>query len=124
MYKTQIACIIIILYIGIFYFSSERKTVAGKRFGMLLVTSVIQLIFDICSIYTVNHLETVSPILNRFIHLMFMGLMLLLFVIGYKYLEAMIEEERGKSIYRVKSIYVPLLVGILYDCRKSECKAG
>ncbi len=116
MYKTQIACIIIILFIAVFNFASEKKTVAAKRFSRLLETSVIQLLFDICSVYTVNHLEQIPPLLNRVVHCFYMGFMLLLFVIGYKYLEAMIEEAKGEKIYRVKSIVIPFIAGVLGLC--------
>lgn len=54
------------------------------------------------SVYTVNHLETVSELTNRIIHNLYMGLMLILFYYSYKYLEIVIEEEIGD---RIKKIY-------------------
>ena len=71
MYKSQIVCIIIILFIVAFYFYSERKTAAAKWFSWLLGTAVVQLLFDICSVYTVNHLEEVAPWINRVVHICF-----------------------------------------------------
>ena len=110
MYKSQIVCIIIILFIAAFYFYSERKTASAKWFSALLITAVVQLLFDIGSVYTVNHLDTVSPFLNRMVHCFFMSLMLVLFLIAYKYLEALIEEEKGERIYRIKFIAVPVVI--------------
>ena len=81
MYKSQIVCIIIILFIAAFYFYSERKTASAKWFSWLLITAVVQLLSDIASVYTVNHLETVSPFLNRMVHFFFMGLMLVLLLL-------------------------------------------
>ena len=49
MYKSQIICIIIILFIAAFYFYSERKTASAKWFSLLLITGVVQLLFDIGS---------------------------------------------------------------------------
>ena len=111
MYKTQIACAIFILFIGILYFrSAENKTKSSRNFIALLVCSFIQLIFDVLSVYTVNHLETVSPILNRIIHIVFLGLLQALFYIGYLYLETIIEEEIGKSIGKYRYTVIPLLL--------------
>ena len=117
MYKSQIICIIIILFIAAFYFYSERRRTASARwFAALLITSVTQLVFDICSVYTVNHLETVSPFVNRAVHCLYMGFMLFLFFIGYKYFEAMIEEEKGERIYRSKFVLVLFIVAVFSVC--------
>ncbi len=111
MYKTQIACAILIFFIGVFYFStSGHKKRSSKWFSTLLVCSFLQLLFDVISVYTVNHLETVSPVLNRVVHIFYMGLMLSLFYIAYKYLETMIEEEISKSIKRYNFTIIPLLI--------------
>ena len=99
MYKTQIACAIIIFFIGILYFTSTgKKARSSKSFVILLVCSFTQLIFDAITVYTVNHLDTVSPILNRVVHIIFLGLLETLFYLAYRYLEIMIEEEIGKQI--------------------------
>ena len=75
MYKTQIACAIIILYIGILYFrSGSKEKKSSKWFVAILICSFFQLVFDALSVYTVNHLEMVSPVTNRIIHIAFMGL--------------------------------------------------
>lgn len=113
MYKGQIIFIIIISIIGAFYFTSSRKkTVSSQWFSAYVIVALVQIFFDMYSCYTVNHLETVSPILNRVVHCFYMGFMLLLFYISYKYLEALIEEEIGDNIVRFKYSIVPLLVAV------------
>lgn len=116
LYKSQIVCIFIILFIAAFYFYSERKTASANWFSSLLITAVVQLLFDICSVYTVNHLETVSPILNRIVHCIFMMLLLALFLIAYKYLEALIEEAKGERINRNKFAIIPVIIATLSLC--------
>ena len=114
MYKTQIACLIIIFFIGILYFSSSsKKSRSSKWFSVLLVCSFLQLIFDVLSVYTVNHLETVSPIVNRGVHIFFMGFMLASFYLAYKYLETIIEEEIGEKIKRYNFSVIPFIVTLL-----------
>lgn len=113
MYKTQIACAIIILYIGILYFrSGSKEKKSSKWFVALLICSFFQLIFDTISVYTVNHLETISPVTNRIIHIAFMGLMLVLFYLAYRYLETIIEEEIGRSVRKYRYAMIPLLLTV------------
>lgn len=93
----------------------SKKT--SKRFFGLVGISFFQLIFDMWSVYTVNHLETVSELTNRIIHNLYMGLMLILFYYSYKYLEIVIEEEIGDRIKKniLADIYVTLgSLGIIF----------
>lgn len=114
MYKTQISCAIIIILIGIFYFSSSnQKNRPSKWFSAMLCCTFLQLVFDILSVYTVNHLNTVSPIVNRIVHIFYMGFMLSIFYIVFKYLESIIEEEIGDKIRRNKFSLIPLIITIL-----------
>ena len=111
MYKTQVACAIFILYIGILYFrSNSKKTGSSKWFMALLFCSFFQLIFDVLSVYTVNHLETVSPTVNRIIHIVFLGLLQVMFYLAYRYLETIIEEEIGKVVRKYRFTLIPLLL--------------
>jgi len=114
MYKAQAACAIAILFIGILYFrSTGKKSSSSKRFVALLICSFVQLIFDILSVYTVNHLESVSPVVNRLIHVVYMGLLQSMFYIAYRYLETIIEEEIGKTIRRYRYTLTPLLITLM-----------
>ena len=114
MYKTQIACAIAIFFIGVLYFrSTGKKSGSSKWFSALLICSFSQLIFDVQSVYTVNHLDTVSPVLNRLIHILYMGLLQFLFYIAYRYLETIIEEEIGKSIQKYHYTLTPLIVTLI-----------
>lgn len=114
MYKTQIACEIFIFFIGVLYFSSPgQKNQSSKWFSKLLVCTFLQLVFDVLSVYTVNHLDTVSPIVNRIVHIFFMGFMLVIFYIAYKYLETIIEEETGGKMKRVNYTLIPLIITLL-----------
>ncbi len=112
MYKTQIACLTAIIFIGIMRITSKnQKTRSSKWFFVLLVCGAVHLIFDIFSVYMVNHLETVSPVLNRVVHDIFLGSLLILFYFAYKYMESMVEEELGERIYRYGKIsYIPLII--------------
>lgn len=114
MYKTQITCAILIFFIGVLYFiSPNKKSRSSKWFSALLVCTFLQLIFDVLSVYTVNHLYTVPAIVNRAVHIFYMGFMLSIFYMVYKYLETIIEEEIGRRIKRYDSSVIPLVITIL-----------
>lgn len=114
MYKTQISCLIIIFFIGVFYFASKKqKSRSSEWFSALLCCSFFQLIFDIASVYTVNHLDTIHPVINRIVHIFFMGLMLAVFFIAYKYLKSIIEEEIRQKIKYYNFSLIPLVITIL-----------
>lgn len=117
MYKGQAICIIIILFIGAFHFFTIYKGAKQSKpsiwFQRLLIMSFFQLIFDVWSVYTVNHLDTVSPILNRLVHIGYMGFMQMLFYLAYKYLETVIEEELGDRFARSKYSAVPIVLANL-----------
>ena len=117
MYKGQVICIIIIMFIGIFHFLAVQKGTKMSKpsewFSRLLIMSFFQIIFDIWSVYTVNHLETVSPVLNRAVHIFYMGFMQMLFYLAYKYLESVIEEEIGNRYACSKYTEIPIILANL-----------
>lgn len=74
-YKLQIGCLIIVLYIA-FTYAYECRGLKEKHrlsfFDGLLIAGIIYYIFDILTVYTVNHLDTVSDIINRICHAVFL----------------------------------------------------
>ena len=64
MFVLQISCIIIILFLFIlFMMERNRKKETQKLFSAILVVSVFQILFEILIMYTIQNLETVSPLL-------------------------------------------------------------
>ena len=115
MYKTQLICCIIVFFIGVFYFVSVKnhKVKSHIWYSTLLITSVFQLGFDVLSVITVNHLDTIPLWINNLVHQCFMALMLVIFLAVYKYLETVIEEEIGERFQGVKWAYIPLVVSFI-----------
>lgn len=115
MFKTQLICCIIVFFIGVFYFVSakNKKSKSHKWYSALLIASVLQLIFDVFSVITVNNLDTISPMVNKLVHQGFMALMLVIFFAVYRYLETVIEEEIGEHYKSVKWAYFPLIISFM-----------
>ena len=82
--KMQITLLAIIIYIALNYFMARRmKTDSHKVYSVLLVDGIVYMIFDIVTVYTVNHLEAVSPVFNRLAHDIFLASMTLFLYLVY-----------------------------------------
>lgn len=110
-YKAQLYCIgifVILLFICVGSIKERKKE--NRLFDLLLFIAIINMCFDIGSNYTVNHLLEVTPIINRVVHIFFFLSMMTLFLIVYKYLETIIENElKRKMNYKILT-YMPYIV--------------
>lgn len=74
LYKLPIGCLfLVLLLIFLYYYEKRRNKVRCRTrlFEALMFVTVLYLCMDITTVYTVNHLETVSPIVNQVCHLFF-----------------------------------------------------
>ena len=63
------------MYISLIYFRECKryhKKLSSSIFDEILILSIICIIFDGITAITVNNLESVNPVLNRFLHLIFL----------------------------------------------------
>ena len=72
-FKLQFGCLIIILYITIAYIknTTDKKIPCNRFFDLLLVIAPWAVLWDGLTAYTVNHPDTISPILNLIFHCLF-----------------------------------------------------
>ena len=86
-YKAQVYGIFIIsILLSICFIQIKKKSKADKLFIMDLICGIINLLFDIASNYTVNHLDEVSPMVNRIVHIGFFVSLATMFMLVYRYL--------------------------------------
>ncbi len=118
-YKAQIyglfviTALLLMCWIGI-----KKKEKENKIFIIILLSGFFNLIFDIVTNYTVNHLETVSPVLNRIVHGIFFFSLTNLFMLVYKYLVALVEKEleevvKGKVLTTLPYVVFSILEFVL-----------
>lgn len=99
MIRMEIACIAVIVFMQIMYFSAKReKTKIHNIFSLLLIMSTIHLIFDGITVYTVNHLESVPLLVNNIVHRLFIGTMSGIFYLVYRYIVLLVEDESGDCL--------------------------
>ncbi|MBR4759665.1 MAG: response regulator [Lachnospiraceae bacterium] len=108
--RGQIGCICIVLYIAWTYFSVKRRnTIAHRLFSGLIILSIIDLIFDMVTVYTVNHADEIPVIVNRVCHVIFVSTIASILFVIYMYIQTLAYKE-----FRFKPIWlIPLVAAII-----------
>lgn len=73
--RLQIGCLAVLLYIALIYskeYKHRRLSFKNTLFDEMLALGIISVIFDGATAYTVNCLDTVNPVLNTILHLLFL----------------------------------------------------
>lgn len=115
-YKLQAGCLIIIFYIAVIYWRSKAKT--GKKhrwkiFDTILVLGIAYEIFDILTVYSVNHLATVNDTVNRILHIGFlMSIDAVIFVV-FLYMLAITEYHSQEWEKRWYFLWIPFALNII-----------
>ncbi len=87
--RMQLSCFIILQFVIWLFFSVARKhTYANRLFTALLVATILNLIFDMITVYTVNHINTVPETLNRVLHIAFVVSSVTILYITYLYVKS------------------------------------
>ena len=114
MMRMEIALILVLLFVAFIYFSAGRRnTPLHKTFSALLIITPLHLALDAATVYTVNHLETVPPVLNEILHRMFIGTMVIVVYLFYRYISILVEEETKKPAHFNLAARIYLIVAEL-----------
>lgn len=115
-YKAQIyGMFVIAVLFFMCWFGIKNKSKENKIFNATLLVGFVNLIFDIASNYTVNHLYTVNPMVNRVVHICFFVTMAALFLFIYLYLATIVEKELDRPLRGRRLTYVPFIIVVLVD---------
>ena len=115
-YKAQIYSMFVVVVLFVMcWFGIKQKSKESKIFNTILLSAFVNLIFDIASNYTVNHLETVHPMVNRIVHICFFVSMATLFMLVYIYLAAIVEKELGRALKGKALTYIPCIIVFIVD---------
>lgn len=97
MLRMEIA-LFLVAFVAYMYFTAEKEhTALRKTFSvLLLVVVLVHLALDGCTVYTVNHLDTVSMLLNGTLHRLFLGSMAAVIYLFYQYIAILVQEETGR----------------------------
>ena len=94
MLRMEVACLSVVIFMAIMYFSAEKKkTRINSVFSALLMLSIVNLIFDGITVYTVNHLDAIPIWMNNCFHRIFIGTMPGIFYLIYRYMVLLVGKE-------------------------------
>ncbi len=97
MIKLQICCLIITLFIAAVYCPVKRvKSYSHIVFSFSLITSMVNIVFDMITVFTVNRLDTIPMSANRIFHTFFLGSMIMEVYLFYVYSVILIYDEKVK----------------------------
>ncbi len=94
MLRMEIACVLILLFLAVIYFSGTReKTLMHKTYSAILVVLMIHLVFDAITVITVSKIDTIPKIWNDAVHKVFLMTMLFTIYLYYIYISELIKHE-------------------------------
>ena len=112
-YKTQIACLLIVIYLSYKYFLKKRlETYASKIYSLMLFTSMFNLLFDAITAFTVNHLETTPEWFNTIAHQFFLLSLALFVYVLFFYMVSIVEQVQRISWKLLGILSIPIGVTI------------
>ena len=99
MLRMEIALFLLVAFVAYMYFTAEKEhTALHKTFSVLLVAVLVHLALDGCTVYTVNHLDTVPMLLNGALHRLFLGSMAVVIYLFYQYIAILVLAELGNFL--------------------------
>ena len=113
-FKYQIAAIIVAMILLMTYLRNKKlPLLSTKCFSVFLFTSIINLFSDLATIYALKNYWTISPLLNRFYHQIFVGSLDVLAFSLYLYVCFL---DNGQKRFRLKQLLpriLPLIIAML-----------
>ena len=114
MARMEIACFVILAFVAMIYFSAGIRTIRlYKTFSALLIIMLINLVFDGITVYTVNRLDTVSLFLNDTLHRIYLGTMVIVVYLFFRYISLLVSEETGRKCKITRAMIVFLVLSEL-----------
>jgi len=92
--KASLICLLLVTYMGIFYFSNKHLPLkATKIFSYYYVSAVILTVFDLITLYTVNHMDRVPAQVNLIAHIIYLLAINTTLYLYFVYLRSLLENK-------------------------------
>lgn len=112
--KLQIAAIVVTIYILLNYSLAKRaKSYQHRVFMIALIDAIVYLVFDIVTVYTVNHLEQVPHVLNRICHNIYLTSMTFFLVLVFVYSYIMVKGDAKVIVKSALNWMIPWLLMVI-----------
>ncbi len=112
-YGVQIASFVIVTAIIIVFFQQKRIKLMSTRFftGFLWI-AVISIFAEYTTLYTINHIETIDPVINRLCHQIFIGSLNILVVLLFLYVDMKSRQQKRYRVWQLGMILLPIIIAL------------
>ena len=117
--KASFICLLLIVYMGCFYYTNKHLPIKStKIFSYYYISLVVLMLFDLITLYTVNHLDSVPDMINLSVHAIYLISINVTVYLEFLYLRSLLENELFisgilRKIQSVPFIITSVLIAIL-----------
>lgn len=112
--RFQIAAICFFIIIVFDYIRNEKLPLLSTTFfSSMLVFAGLNLCCDLATVYTITHLDTVSPVINRLCHQLFIATLLIMIISLYQYVEILAHNQKRMPVKKLFITMLPFAVSLL-----------
>ena len=123
--RGQAGCLCVVLFLGSIYFFAKRKdTVQHRLFSAMILASIVNLVFDMITVFTVNHLDTVPGRLNHLFHIIFLGSIVVILYIIFLYVQCLAYKQLSFKKYWLIPLIAAILAVLFLPIRYNESPYG
>lgn len=109
--RFQIAATAVLIIIIFDYLRNPHlKLMSTNAFRAMLICTVCNLMLDISTVYTVTHLDTVPPQLNRFLHQLFIASVIMVLFFNFLYVLILNRNQERLTKRTFGAVIAPLAV--------------
>ena len=109
--RFQIAAAAVLIIIIFDYLRNPHlKLMSTNAFRAMLICTVCNLMLDISTVYTVTHLDTVPPQLNRFLHQLFIASVIMVLFFNFLYVLILNRNQERLTKRTFGAVIAPLAV--------------
>lgn len=109
--RFQIAAAAVLIIIIFDYLRNPHlKLMSTSAFRAMLICTVCNLMLDISTVYTVTHLDTVPPQLNRFLHQLFIASVIMVLFFNFLYVLILNRNQERLTKRTFGAVIAPLAI--------------
>ncbi len=117
--RFQLAAFVLLLIIAIDFIRMPKlKTLSTKYFMLLILATTLNLVFDMTTVYTANHLDTVPEQTNMMFHQFFIGSVVLALFMNYRYIMILSKEQKRGNVKWYLVEIIPILISVFVILRR------
>lgn len=112
--RFQIAAILMLLVLIFDYMRNKHlKLFSTKCFRCMLVATGFNLIFDIITVYTISHMDTVPQSVNRVFHQLFIMSVIVNVFIAFFYIFVLANDQKRLGSRKMMLALIPMIIAIV-----------